>query len=221
MARSRAPTHEAMFMEGKDWAIVFATLCGPILAVQAQKWIEGLREYRQRKMWVFTTLMATRGARLHADHVRALNMIEMAFFGRRAFAMRFQRKTERAVCNAWQAYLSDLSLDSAQLNVPRRNGLFVDLLVSIATDVGFDFDRNHITQSVYSPMAHGEAESEQTMLRKAMLEVVSGRLALKMNIERFPFVQDAVDAQIDLQQKLAAALADGVLAVEVRNGSED
>jgi hypothetical protein len=204
-------------MEGKDWAIIFATLGGPILAVQAQKWIEGLREYRQRKMWVFTTLMATRGARLHLDHVRALNMIETAFFGRRAFGIRFQRKTERTVCNEWQEYLADLSLDIAQVNWPRRDGLFVDLLMSIATDVGFDFDRNHITQSVYSPFAHGEAEYEQTMLRKAMLEVVNGRVALKMNIEKFPFVQAAVDAQVDLQQKLAAALADGALVVEVKN----
>jgi hypothetical protein len=67
-------------MTTSDWAIVSATLLGPILAVQAQKWLERWRDYRNRKMWVFQTLMATRAARLEAEHVRALNMIDLVFY---------------------------------------------------------------------------------------------------------------------------------------------
>lgn len=39
-----------------------ATLCGPVLAVQAQKLVERIRENQQRKLKLFYTLMATRGA---------------------------------------------------------------------------------------------------------------------------------------------------------------
>ena len=34
-------------LKGAEWVIVFATLLGPVLAVQAQKWIERAREKRK------------------------------------------------------------------------------------------------------------------------------------------------------------------------------
>ncbi|MFZ4655024.1 MAG: DUF6680 family protein [Methylococcaceae bacterium] len=56
-----------------DIAIVFATLCGPVLAVQAQKWLEHGRAIKERRLWIFRTLIATRASRLSASHVDALN----------------------------------------------------------------------------------------------------------------------------------------------------
>ena len=66
-------------------AIVFATLMGPILAVQAQKFLEELREYRAAKLWIFRSLMTTRMQRESVDHVRALNMMDICFYGKRVF----------------------------------------------------------------------------------------------------------------------------------------
>jgi cytochrome bd-type quinol oxidase subunit 1 len=68
-------------MDTKDWLIVASTLLGPILAVQAQKWVEVFRERRGRKLWVVQQLMATRAARVSAEHVQALNMIDLVFYG--------------------------------------------------------------------------------------------------------------------------------------------
>ena len=42
-----------------DWAIVIATVAGPIFAIQVQKAIERLQEKRNAKLWVFRQLMAT------------------------------------------------------------------------------------------------------------------------------------------------------------------
>jgi hypothetical protein len=39
-------------MEVKDWFLIVSTALGPILAVQAQKSVEVLRERRNRKFWV-------------------------------------------------------------------------------------------------------------------------------------------------------------------------
>ena len=50
--------------KGADIAIVVATLLGPVLAVQAQKWLERGREITQRRAWIFRTLMATRATNL-------------------------------------------------------------------------------------------------------------------------------------------------------------
>ncbi len=74
-------SNEFFGLELKEWLIVAATFLGPILAVQAQKWVEAFRERRRRKISVFEQLMATRGSRVSPEHVRALNMIDLVFYG--------------------------------------------------------------------------------------------------------------------------------------------
>ena len=105
-------------MEGRDWAIVFATLFGPIFAVQVQKRIEILRERRQRKLLVFATLMTTRGARVSPDHVRALNMIDTVFDGGTLFGIRRVKKSDKAVLDAWHQYLDHLNTSAEQVGLP-------------------------------------------------------------------------------------------------------
>ncbi|MER1680562.1 hypothetical protein KC846_19100, partial [Enterobacter hormaechei] len=67
-----------------NWALaiatIFATLISPLLAVRVQKIIEKSTEKRNIKINIFTELMATRSAeaRLSNEHVRALNMIDLA-----------------------------------------------------------------------------------------------------------------------------------------------
>jgi len=60
-----------------DWLMISAVLTGPILAVQVQKFIESWREAKQRKIYIFKTLMATRGTTLSPRHVEALNIIDV------------------------------------------------------------------------------------------------------------------------------------------------
>ena len=97
-----------MVITASDWAIVTATLLGPILAVQAQKTIERWRDIRRQKLWVFSTLMSTRAARLVPDHIRALNMIDLVFYGTRRFGMDRRSNSEQAVLNKWKEYLDEL-----------------------------------------------------------------------------------------------------------------
>ena len=47
-----------------DFAIIFATLLGPVLAVQAQKLLERQRDIKGWRLAIFRTLMATRAAML-------------------------------------------------------------------------------------------------------------------------------------------------------------
>jgi hypothetical protein len=51
---------ESLNMTGKDWITVLAVVAGPILAVQAQKYVEAFRERKQRRLTLFRTLMSTR-----------------------------------------------------------------------------------------------------------------------------------------------------------------
>jgi hypothetical protein len=79
-----------------DGLLIAATLAGPVLAVQAQKWLERSREKGQRKKNIFYALMGTRATRLAEEHVRALNSIDLEFST--------SRSRERAVIDAWRSY---------------------------------------------------------------------------------------------------------------------
>lgn len=62
-----------------DLITIVALLVAPFLAVFAQKQIEIWREKKSTKVWIFKTLMATRGRTLSLEHVQALNMIDLEF----------------------------------------------------------------------------------------------------------------------------------------------
>jgi hypothetical protein len=177
-------------LKAADWAIVFATLIGPILAVQAQKWVEALRERRNQKHWVFTQLMATRRARLSPDHVRALNMIDLAFYGSKYFKFRSSSKSEKAVGRAWKEYFDTLGLESNEKNAEvvanQRDLAFTNLLEAIAIDVGYDFDKVQLRRGAYSPMAHEVQEDEGNRLRKSLVDVFEGRRPLSMYVVNMP-----------------------------------
>lgn len=82
-----------------DWAVVFATIAGPILAVWASEWRQQRRAVHDRKEWVFRTLMTTRGAKMQPLHVEALNHIAFAF----------PQSSHPEVFDAWSLYHAQLS----------------------------------------------------------------------------------------------------------------
>ena len=127
-------------MDTKDWLLITSTVLGPVLAVQAQKWVEVFRERRGRKLWVFQQLMATRAARVSGDHVRALNMIDLAFYGSRPFGIARRSKGEQAVLDAWNEYHNHLNIQADKASVPiwsvTSDELFTNLLFAIAKELG-------------------------------------------------------------------------------------
>jgi hypothetical protein len=166
-----------------EWAIVIATLLGPVLAVQAQKWIEKYAEKKRRREWVFTTLMTTRGARLSQEHVRALNTIDLAFFdgGRR------KRSSDcQAVLDAWEAYLGLLARRTPENEGDRAahfnllDGAFHTLLQAMAKEGGWEFDLARIRDNAYNPQAFADQEIDGLGLRKMTLAVLRGESPIRV-----------------------------------------
>jgi hypothetical protein len=180
-------------MDASVWIIVFATLLGPILAVQAQKWIERTRERAGRKEWVFQTLMATRSARLSPEHVRALNMIELTFYGTRMFGRHRQTDGERSVIAAWREYhdhFGSLPENASEEDVKRWSAsgdeIFVNLLEKMAVMLHYEFDRVQLKKGWYSPRAHGVIETDQEFIRQSITQLLAGNTALKMEVVNLP-----------------------------------
>ncbi len=162
-----------------DWgwnlAIVFSTLAGPILAVRAQRWIDEGRERERRRLFVFHTLMRLRRSLLSPDFVAALNSVPLEFHGKDVKLA--------AIRTAWKVYMEHHFKDTAVVGWEgRRDELLRQMLQPMGAFLGYDFDPVELERGVYSPIAHGELETEQTIIRKGLVAMFKGERALPVEV---------------------------------------
>lgn len=154
--------------------MVIAVISGPVLAVQAQKWIEKWRAGRQRKLWIFKTLMATRGTPMSSDHVQALNMIDLEFSSRKS--------KDREVIEEWKIYLDHLcsgprdfqdnnyQIELKTWSEKSRDCLVDDLLHKMSNALNYKVDKVHLKKGAYTPKGHSDTEFEQSVQRQSRRE---------------------------------------------------
>jgi hypothetical protein len=199
-----------MFNELKtsDWVIAVATLLGPILAVQAQKFLERWHSARERRVAIFYTLMGTRRAQVAPAHVDALNRIDMEFRPRTFGWMRpIQSKRDRAVVDAWSLYSQHLHHDVRPEHVvtwnSQGNVLFYDLLYKLSTALGFGFEKSQLQLGIYQPIAHGRVEQLQEQLLENVVKVVKGESSIAMRVTEFPTIASEPVGNVEKADKPA------------------
>ncbi len=172
-------------LELKDWVMVIAVLMGPVLAVQAQKIVEKMRDKRNRRLQIFKTLMSTRAERVSREHVQALNLIDIEFYGSLIFGIRLQTKREKAITNAWKNYNSHLN-DKSYLSLEEwyRDGdsLFTKMLYEISQALGYDFDEVQLKRDAYKPEAHVNLENSQITVLDGLAKVLSNQNPLSVKL---------------------------------------
>jgi len=162
-----------MALNYSDGLLALCTLAGPVLAVQAQKWIERGAEKRNRKKRLFENLMMVRGETLSVDFKRAVNMIELVF------------TDDKHVINAWHNFFDKLSETAkddahARLIVDSRNELLKTLLKEMSKVCGYDFDDRTISKGSYTPTAHTNFEDELRRVRQGAAGLLEGKTSLKI-----------------------------------------
>jgi hypothetical protein len=160
-----------------DWIMILAVLLGPIIAVQLTRYLDNKKELTQRKLDLFRTPMSTRAYNISWDHVSALNRIDVEFNNKVA--------KEKEVLNSWKSYLdllNDKNLTPENWN-SKRIDLFVDLLHKMALVLNYDFDKTHIKNSAYSPIAHGNSEQEINEIRAGLIKILKGELAIPIQVQ--------------------------------------
>lgn len=192
-----------------DIAIVFATILGPILAVQAQKYLEKGRDIKQRRAWLFRTLMATRATTLSPAHVEALNAVPIEFYGK--------DQKLKSIINKWKTYLDHLLKDTAAPGWgEKRFELLVELLHEMAVFLGYEFNTVEIANEIYSPKGHAWIETDQEIIRKGLAQLLSGQIALPMEVKSFPSDPAALEEQEELRRLLLRWLnGDASVAVKL------
>ena len=155
---------------------VLAIIIAPFLAVFSQRKIDVIRERRNQKLWIFRTLMATRANRLAIEHVQALNSIDL-FFAKKG--------KENKVVEKWGEYLDHLAtvpkeddpeykIKMESWNSSKDNHL-AELLSIMGEALGYHFDKVKIKKGIYFPKGHGEAELDNLLIRKGMVNIITGK----------------------------------------------
>lgn len=157
-----------------DWAVVFATLVGPILAIWASEWRQARRANHERKEWVFRTLMTTRGAKMQPLHVEALNHIVFAF----------PQKSHPEVFDMWNLYHAQLGTHYGETQEEfarwsdKLDDLFANLVHQMAKDLKIPFPKSLIKSGSYYPKGFVDTENQQAELRKLLIEVLKSERSI-------------------------------------------
>ncbi len=195
-------------------AIVVAAMLGPILAVQAQKFLERHRAQEVRRRSVFRTLMTTRATTLSAAHVDALNATPIEFAGR--------GEPLRKIVEAWKELINHFYepvVEPGWQN--RREDLFVELMYRMSKFLKYDFDPVELRREVYRPQGHINIEAAQLAVLQGAATLLRGEGALPMEVRGWPVDADAVAAQRDVQGSLLAWLrGETAPRVRIEEGSE-
>ncbi|MAX50629.1 MAG: hypothetical protein CMH22_01455 [Methylophaga sp.] len=195
---------ENLDMSTKDIIMTAAVILGPILAVQAQKFIERTQEKKNRRMALFKTLMSTRAERLNRDHVQALNMIDIEFYGRLLpfLKTRYQTRKEQAVTHAWKSYNSHLNqkdeYESLEQWIKKGDELFTNMLYAITQSLNYDYDKVQLQRDCYRPIAHGNIENTQLAILDGLDQLVNKGRPLPMYVVNFPPQEQADNNEQDI-----------------------
>ena len=165
---------------------IVAILLGPILALQIQRKLDAEREAKNRKLWVFKTLMSFRATTLNPTFVQALNLIDVEFNG--------ENEKERAVRSAWRSLLDhygDLNKakdPESEAKVEKGVQLRANLLIAMGRCLGYEFDEVLVKKGSYYPIGLGNVEQEQHALRRTLLNILSGKGRIPVGIfeDKFP-----------------------------------
>ena len=158
---------------------LLAILSSPIIALQISAHLNKRKEKRDRQLIIFRILMATRASYLSPDHVRALNSIDVEFYG--------NDRESKAVVEAWKVYLNHLNdgnfaRASTEAWDSKAKDLLVDLLAGMAVCLHYEFDKASINKTSYTPDGYAQMEVDQLAIRKGLVELLLGKSPMPVQI---------------------------------------
>lgn len=176
MTEAQAPTLDLAFWINTGILILtlVAIVLGPIAAVIVSRMGEDRRRRRNSQLEIFRALMKTRRVRINAEHVWALNLIELEFYGK------------DSIIQAYRSYMKTLNspypketgdgLETAFFD--EQSDLYNELLQLIGKELGYQLDKRDLDKTGYAPV--GWQNDEELQRRNAVLfnEILQGRRAL-------------------------------------------
>lgn len=181
-------------MQLLDILTLIAIFGGPVVAVILTRWIDERRASRHRRMDVFRTLMRTRRSPIHPDHVGALNLVEIEFFGNDKVIRPLKDLMQHFANHQNRKPDEETKPDMDPAEVSRRDQKFdhrlgeerselrTILLHAIAKHLGFNIEQLEIFRGGYTPQGWDNVEFEQSLIRQYFVDLYLGRKTIPIEV---------------------------------------
>lgn len=124
--------------------------------------------------------MTTRGAPVSTQHVEALNSIDVVFYDNGEVKIAW-----KALLDNFANYPNEKDADySAKLNqsYEKSKDLLGTLLFEMGKVLGYKFDAVHLKRNIYIPRGHTDFFMDTEAIRKAFLDILSGKKSLPVQV---------------------------------------
>ena len=146
-------------------------------------------------MQIFKVLMATRATPLYLQHVEALNMIDIEFFGNKKITEAWKLLLDNFV-----NYPKDIKEQNYQTKLnscmEKSSDLLVDLLYEMARSLNYNFDKVHLKRGAYIPKGHADYILDQEFIRRAFVGVLLGQVPIPIKVVNLPSEEAQTQSQI-------------------------
>jgi hypothetical protein len=167
----------------ETWAVVLATIVGPVAAVLITRWNDQRREQRNRLLHIYRVLMATRRMNISEDHVGAINLVEVEFHG------------VQSVIDAWSNYLTHLNATSPGANASveqqkqwneRRAELLAILISKVAKHLGLSKGEIEILHGGYAPQAWADRDNRLARMQDYLVRLADAQAVVPVTVTTPP-----------------------------------
>lgn len=155
-----------------DWAVVAATLIGPIVAVLITLWHQERSMKRRSRQELFVAMMKTRRHPTNAEFVGALNLLPVHFFADKAVMERYVQLIAVFDDPAW------FMPDAAQRLNEQASLKVAYLLSEMSRAVGRPVEQLQILRGAYAPQGWQDEEQAQKAVRTALTQILMGHRSL-------------------------------------------
>lgn len=149
------------------WAVYY----GPIRAVKVARQEETKAALVRQKSEIFASLMKTRRFQLDAEHVSALNLIQV-YFGDTPSVVTAYKEYIRLLYRRSIPGVMDASLWK------ERDDAFIDLVFEIAKSLGYSQDKKEISELAYSPEGWANDSDTIKKLHSLLIEIFEQKRAI-------------------------------------------
>lgn len=173
---------------------IIAIVIGPPIGVGTARFLDNRRSRRERRMDIFRTLMRTRRTPMWADHVGALNLVEIEF------------AKDKQVIAAHRSLFEHLGKplprrpeEETNDNMPpeekrerdrkfddrmglERHQLLSKLLHAMAKVLDFKIEQLEVFEGGYTPQGWGDIERQQEAIRRFAIDLYLGRAFVPVGV---------------------------------------
>ena len=162
------------------FATFLAVLAGPKIGATVARNLEDQRQKQQERMTILASLLRTiQGpARLSSEHVGALNLIQLMFYG------------EKEVLDTYKKYMEHLNtpppppdqVQQSERFFRDREGHFLELIATLASALRYQFDKKDLENLAYAPQRWWDIDRAQQQNMYLLTELLSGRSQLPVSV---------------------------------------